>query len=148
MQAIHNNIREIFLMKQLFQRAKLQDKRKQFTTNWEGTLTGSVLFQRAKLQDKRKQFTTYFVYMGFDCMLFQRAKLQDKRKQFTTPQVPQRGEAPLFQRAKVQDKCKQFTFTQKNPHKSFNLWGVGEAKAIAYYPSPEGSLSCLCRLRH
>ena len=42
-----------------------------------------VLFQRAKIQDKCKQFTTISYFIGERNVLFQRAKIQDKCKQFT-----------------------------------------------------------------
>ena len=44
----------------LFQRAKIQDKCKQFTTRPQLMETLIRLFQRAKIQDKCKQFTTLF----------------------------------------------------------------------------------------
>ena len=43
-----------------------------------------LLFQRAKIQDKCKQFTTAGGKEAFIVKLFQRAKIQDKCKQFTT----------------------------------------------------------------
>ena len=45
------------------------------------------LFQRAKIQDKCKQFTTYPNFARPEARLFQRAKIQDKCKQFTTISV-------------------------------------------------------------
>ena len=68
-----------------------------------------LLFQRAKIQDKCKQFTTAFPWFEFVEGLFQRAKIQDKCKQFTTASDFQANGIVLFQRAKIQDKCKQFT---------------------------------------
>ena len=47
-------------LNKLFQRAKIQDKCKQFTTLWCVCTSRYWLFQRAKIQDKCKQFTTCF----------------------------------------------------------------------------------------
>ena len=51
-----------FLDVELFQRAKIQDKCKQFTTIFFLVLLLHLLFQRAKIQDKCKQFTTWYVW--------------------------------------------------------------------------------------
>ena len=67
-----------------------------------------LLFQRAKIQDKCKQFTTVPFKLLPSFVLFQRAKIQDKCKQFTTGQRYNYHFVLLFQRAKIQDKCKQF----------------------------------------
>ena len=64
MQAIHNELVLVELDAMLFQRAKIQDKCKQFTTVHGQTLTVAELFQRAKIQDKCKQFTTAFSFLG------------------------------------------------------------------------------------
>ena len=69
-----------------------------------------MLFQRAKIQDKCKQFTTHLTVLPLMIVLFQRAKIQDKCKQFTTISYFIGERNVLFQRAKIQDKCKQFTF--------------------------------------
>ena len=66
----------------LFQRAKIQDKCKQFTTKNQGMIPWCLLFQRAKIQDKCKQFTTIKEVFDKNLLLFQRAKIQDKCKQF------------------------------------------------------------------
>ena len=58
MQAIHNDSEFGAELRQLFQRAKIQDKCKQFTTLMFKTNCKMKLFQRAKIQDKCKQFTT------------------------------------------------------------------------------------------
>ena len=58
MQAIHNNKLINISKNSLFQRAKIQDKCKQFTTISLLTFGTFTLFQRAKIQDKCKQFTT------------------------------------------------------------------------------------------
>ena len=58
MQAIHNMADELLISDLLFQRAKIQDKCKQFTTGRRDVRTTLGLFQRAKIQDKCKQFTT------------------------------------------------------------------------------------------
>ena len=84
MQAIHNASDGTCPIFKLFQRAKIQDKCKQFTTV-EGAIDGMKrLFQRAKIQDKCKQFTTTCLVTMLHLWLFQRAKIQDKCKQFTT----------------------------------------------------------------
>ena len=70
---------------------------------------GDTLFQRAKIQDKCKQFTTVSLSKSLPLKLFQRAKIQDKCKQFTTVTFDIADPTVLFQRAKIQDKCKQFT---------------------------------------
>ena len=84
MQAIHNVLRNGGSIQLLFQRAKIQDKCKQFTTTLAYILGYGWLFQRAKIQDKCKQFTTDFYEWVYSLKLFQRAKIQDKCKQFTT----------------------------------------------------------------
>ena len=84
MQAIHNISPVLYVCHSLFQRAKIQDKCKQFTTSPSIRHFGEMLFQRAKIQDKCKQFTTEKVKSSFEKALFQRAKIQDKCKQFTT----------------------------------------------------------------
>ena len=58
MQAIHNAVAPVYPSWALFQRAKIQDKCKQFTTEKLTVYLGHELFQRAKIQDKCKQFTT------------------------------------------------------------------------------------------
>ena len=58
MQAIHNFAYGVKSDFGLFQRAKVQDKCKQFTTCRLVVKRLKVLFQRAKVQDKCKQFTT------------------------------------------------------------------------------------------
>ena len=58
MQAIHNNQLRLTNYVELFQRAKIQDKCKQFTTRATALQRFLELFQRAKIQDKCKQFTT------------------------------------------------------------------------------------------
>ena len=93
----------------MFQRAKIQDKCKQFTTKQIQWYDEQMLFQRAKIQDKCKQFTTLLQTALIIGLLFQRAKIQDKCKQFTTQRGDDRKLLLLFQRAKIQDKCKQFT---------------------------------------
>ncbi len=87
----------------MFQRAKVQDKRKQFTTNAPMLAFNEALFQRAKVQDKRKQFTTLSADDLKTQLLFQRAKVQDKRKQFTTAGDRHRPPARCFkeQRYKI-----------------------------------------------
>ena len=87
MQAIHNSALGDVWSLWLFQRAKIQDKCKQFTTRRAFGTGGLWLFQRAKIQDKCKQFTTKIYYFPADYLLFQRAKIQDKCKQFTTSGV-------------------------------------------------------------
>jgi hypothetical protein len=72
-------------------------------------LMAVMLFQRAKIQDKCKQFTTIIHKVDLRNVLFQRAKIQDKCKQFTTDKGRVLKRSVLFQRAKIQDKCKQFT---------------------------------------
>ena len=86
MQAIHNNIAANHNLGKLFQRAKIQDKCKQFTTCRMIKPKYISLFQRAKIQDKCKQFTTLIILLIHLQLLFQRAKIQDKCKQFTTQQ--------------------------------------------------------------
>ena len=93
----------------LFQRAKIQDKCKQFTTGFTVNISTCTLFQRAKIQDKCKQFTTVGLVACPLRALFQRAKIQDKCMQFTTSNAKPWIDILLFQRAKIQDKCKQFT---------------------------------------
>ena len=58
MQAIHNTDSNGFRVYLLFQRAKIQVKCKQFTTELEQFKDANELFQRAKIQVKCKQFTT------------------------------------------------------------------------------------------
>ena len=84
MQAIHNSSERWRSASALFQRAKIQDKCKQFTTLGEMPSIRHKLFQRAKIQDKCKQFTTTSRWCRWRPRLFQRAKIQDKCKQFTT----------------------------------------------------------------
>ena len=72
------------------------------------------MFQRAKIQDKCKQFTTAASFCRISGKLFQRAKIQDKCKQFTTVHLKETEPEMLFQRAKIQDKCKQFTTPSSN----------------------------------
>ena len=84
MQAIHNGFDIILARYELFQRAKIQDKCKQFTTTLHKVILPLLLFQRAKIQDKCKQFTTSVLDDPIERELFQRAKIQDKCKQFTT----------------------------------------------------------------
>ena len=61
----------------LFQRAKIQDKCKQFTTIPEGFGGALLLFQRAKIQDKCKQFTTTARFFGKILPLFQSTTIQE-----------------------------------------------------------------------
>ena len=110
MQAIHNQeILPFSTFRSCFkeQRYKINASNSQrgqtwFNFDWK-------LFQRAKIQDKCKQFTTAQRRTVNKLKLFQRAKIQDKCKQFTTDYESTKPNHRLFQRAKIQDKCKQFT---------------------------------------
>ena len=86
MQAIHNVAPHIALDEPLFQRAKIQDKCKQFTTGGAAAFLDVVLFQRAKIQDKYKQFTTFFVTddNGNRCFKEQRYKINASNSQLPT----------------------------------------------------------------
>ena len=83
MQAIHNGTSEVSDLHLLFQRAKIQDKCKQFTTMSRMLPPMTTLFQRAKIQDKCKQFTTARVkkYRFCCCFKEQRYKINASNSQ-------------------------------------------------------------------
>ena len=114
MQAIHNQQGRLFSDIQLFQRAKIQDKCKQFTTTTAMLTQQTKLFQRAKIQDKCKQFTTELESQLFVLKLFQRAKIQDKCKQFTTQVIMLSKESCCFkeQRYKINASNSQHSTTR------------------------------------
>ena len=85
MQAIHNHLRhpvwhQFGCFKE--QRYKINASNSQLGNTAQENYRR--LFQRAKIQDKCKQFTTKLLDVNSFDWLFQRAKIQDKCKQFTT----------------------------------------------------------------
>ena len=83
MQAIHNTETQSVSLNSLFQRAKIQDKCKQFTTIDAETQNTFELFQRAKIQDKCKQFTTLAIdrVLADCCFKEQRYKINASNSQ-------------------------------------------------------------------
>ena len=83
MQAIHNNAKLAGGWTPLFQRAKIQDKCKQFTTQKTVFAEMRKLFQRAKIQDKCKQFTTNAAWFqwSYSCFKEQRYKINASNSQ-------------------------------------------------------------------
>ena len=84
MQAIHNVPLTVKAETSLFQRAKIQDKCKQFTTQRSSFSSSSCCFkeQRYKINASNSQLLASAHDDRLE--LFQRAKIQDKCKQFTT----------------------------------------------------------------
>ena len=94
---------------ELFQRAKIQDKCKQFTTGKQPTYNPQSCFkeQRYKINASNSQRMALLTSNITRCFKEQRYKINASNSQ----QYPIVGniDYKLFQRAKIQDKCKQFT---------------------------------------
>ena len=87
----------------LFQRAKIQDKCKQFTTALYDKFHGTCCFKEQRYKINASKSQRYSVCSSFSPWLFQRAKIQDKCKQFTTESTTEENASSCFkeQRYKI-----------------------------------------------
>ena len=137
MQAIHNEAEANQAELVLFQRAKIQDKCKQFTTekDYIDKIFSCFKEQRYKINASNSQQETGEAYPSVCCFKEQRYKINASNSQPVTLGVTLKNSCFkeqrykinasnsqrcfcwfrftwwLFQRAKIQDKCKQFTLS-------------------------------------